>query len=157
MHREAAGELGRDADLLQDLAELANLLLFAHVRVAARAAMACAVAYSVLDCKFEAAPWGDTPAGNRAEGMCRMNAASFAVRTFAVGPHSNPLTFGRAREIRAHAHRARSWTKALVASLGLLLVCTPVGSAQTETGRISGSVVDATDAVVPNARVTVES
>jgi hypothetical protein len=95
--------------------------------------------------------------GNRAEGMCRMNAASFAVEAFAVGPHSNPLTFGSAREIRAHAHRARSWTKALVASLGLLLVCMPVATAQTETARISGSVVDATNAVVPNARVTVES
>src|SRR4029450_13823717 len=97
------------------------------------------------------------PAGNRAEGMCRCNAASFAVRTSAVGPHSNPLTFGSAREIRAHAHRPRSWAKALVASLGLLLVCTPGATAQTETARISCSVVDATNAVVPDARVTVES
>jgi hypothetical protein len=111
----------------------------------------------VLDCRFEAASGDDTPAGNRAATMCRVDAASLAVRTLAAGPHANPLTLSGARESRAPARRVRPWRKALVASLGLFLVCTRAATAQTETARIFGSVVDATDAVVPNARVTVQS
>jgi hypothetical protein len=41
--------------------------------------------------------------------------------------------------------------------LGLFLVCTRAATAQTETARIFGSVVDATNAVVPNAGVAVQS
>ena len=46
--RQLAGELGRDANLLQDLAELPNQLLLADVRVAARTAVPGAVVVDVL-------------------------------------------------------------------------------------------------------------
>jgi hypothetical protein len=61
-----------------------------------------------------------------------------------------------ARERCAHARIVRSWTTAVIALLGLL-VSTPAATAQTETGRISGSVVDPTDAVVPNVRIVAQS
>jgi outer membrane receptor protein involved in Fe transport len=67
------------------------------------------------------------------------------------------MTLGGARQSRAQARSVRSWTKALVAALGLLLVCHRAATAQAETARISGLVVDATNAIVPNARVRVES
>jgi len=41
-----------------------------------------------------------------------------------------------------------------VSALGALLCCTPL-FAQTDTGRILGSVYDQTQAVVPNASVTI--
>jgi outer membrane receptor protein involved in Fe transport len=58
---------------------------------------------------------------------------------------------------RMDARRRRPWRKALVVSLGVFLVFGRTATAQTETAQISGSVVDATNAVVPNARVTAES
>ena len=51
--------------------------------------------------------------------------------------------------------RSTVWTRVLLLALALLLVVAAL--AQTETGQITGTVYDPTDAVVPNANVTVKN
>ncbi|HEY7290198.1 MAG TPA: hypothetical protein VH583_10215 [Vicinamibacterales bacterium] len=70
--RQLAGEFVRDADLLQDLAELANQFLLAHVRIAAWTTVACAVVVDVLALLRLRCECATTPATHHHTGECML-------------------------------------------------------------------------------------